>query len=74
MCVPLKYRGDMLGVIYLGNDSISGLFMETHPNPERALSDGPNSWPLSKMPALLKMLKDLDEIVKPKRGLSAEQL
>ena len=53
---------------------ISGLFMETHPNPERALSDGPNSWPLSKMPALLKMLKDLDEIVKPKRGLSTEQL
>lgn len=43
---------------------ISGLFMETHPNPEKALSDGPNSWPLNKMEELLKTLKKLDEIVK----------
>ncbi len=43
---------------------ISGLFMETHPNPEKALSDGPNSWPLDKMEALLKTLKKLDEVVK----------
>jgi len=43
---------------------ISGLFMETHPNPEKALSDGPNSWPLSKMKALLENLKRLDEITK----------
>lgn len=43
---------------------ISGLFMETHPNPDEALSDGPNSWPLAKMEKLLKTLKNLDEVVK----------
>ncbi|MES2142469.1 MAG: 3-deoxy-8-phosphooctulonate synthase [Pseudomonadota bacterium] len=43
---------------------ISGLFMETHPKPEEALSDGPNSWPLAKMEELLKTLKGLDELVK----------
>lgn len=43
---------------------ISGLFMETHPNPDNALSDGPNMWPLGKMKALLKTLKELDEVVK----------
>lgn len=43
---------------------ISGLFMETHPNPEKALSDGPNSWPLNKMAALLATLKQIDSTVK----------
>lgn len=43
---------------------ISGLFMETHPNPDKALSDGPNSWPLSQMEKLLTHLKKLDEITK----------
>lgn len=43
---------------------ISGLFMETHPDPDRAMSDGPNSFPLAKMPALLTMLQDLDRQVK----------
>jgi len=43
---------------------ISGVFMETHPNPDEALSDGPNAWPLDRMAALLEMLKDLDEVVK----------
>lgn len=43
---------------------ISGLFMETHPNPEKALSDGPNAWPLDKMEALLETLKALDQLVK----------
>jgi 2-dehydro-3-deoxyphosphooctonate aldolase (KDO 8-P synthase) len=43
---------------------IAGLFMETHPMPEKALSDGPNAWPLPKMAALLETLKALDEIVK----------
>ena len=43
---------------------ISGLFMETHPEPEKALSDGPNSWPLGKMEALLETLKGLDQLVK----------
>ncbi|BBB14941.1 2-dehydro-3-deoxyphosphooctonate aldolase [Candidatus Rickettsiella viridis] len=43
---------------------IAGLFMETHPNPEKALSDGPNAWPLGKMEALLETLKELDQLVK----------
>lgn len=43
---------------------VAGLFMETHPNPDKALSDGPNSWPLSKMAELLQTLKILDEAVK----------
>jgi 2-dehydro-3-deoxyphosphooctonate aldolase (KDO 8-P synthase) len=43
---------------------ISGLFMETHPVPEKALSDGPNSWPLGRMAELLETLKVLDEAVK----------
>jgi 2-dehydro-3-deoxyphosphooctonate aldolase (KDO 8-P synthase) len=38
--------------------------METHPDPEQALSDGPNSWPLEKMPALLETLLELDRVVK----------
>ncbi len=46
---------------------ISGLFMETHPNPAQALSDGPNAWPLGKMAELLETLKDLDNIVKKTR-------
>jgi 2-dehydro-3-deoxyphosphooctonate aldolase (KDO 8-P synthase) len=43
---------------------VAGLFMETHPDPDRALSDGPNSWPLGKMRALLEMLRSLDTTVK----------
>lgn len=43
---------------------IAGLFMETHPCPEKALSDGPNSWPLARMESLLKTLVDLDRLVK----------
>lgn len=43
---------------------IAGLFMETHPNPEKALSDGPNNWPLSEMKSLLAMLKGIDRVVK----------
>ena len=45
---------------------VAGVFMETHPEPERALSDGPNAWPLDRMPALLETLKDLDQVVKGK--------
>jgi len=45
---------------------ISGLFMETHPNPEAALSDGPNSWPLDQMKALLELLAGIDRLVKNK--------
>lgn len=43
---------------------ISGLFMETHPQPNEALSDGPNSWPLSRMQELLEVLLTLDQAVK----------
>ena len=43
---------------------ISGVFMETHPDPSKALSDGPNAWPLAKMEALLSTLKALDSRVK----------
>lgn len=43
---------------------ISGLFMETHPQPEKALSDGPNAWPLKHMKALLKTLTAIDALVK----------
>jgi len=43
---------------------ISGLFMETHPDPDKALSDGPNSWPLHKMEALLRTLQAVDSAVK----------
>ncbi|HUL19290.1 MAG TPA: 3-deoxy-8-phosphooctulonate synthase [Steroidobacteraceae bacterium] len=43
---------------------IAGLFMETHPRPEQALSDGPNAWPLERMDALLSTLVELDRTVK----------
>ena len=51
---------------------VAGLFMETHPNPEKALSDGPNAWPLKHMRALLETLQALDALIK-QRGF-AEQL
>jgi 2-dehydro-3-deoxyphosphooctonate aldolase (KDO 8-P synthase) len=43
---------------------VSGIFMETHPNPEKALSDGPNAWPLGRMKELLETLKAIDALVK----------
>ena len=52
---------------------VSGLFMETHPDPELALSDGPNAWPLSRMKDLLGTLKALDEVVK-RRGFAEQAL
>ena len=45
---------------------VSGVFMETHPNPKEALSDGPNAVPLREMANLLEILKELDQIVKSK--------
>ena len=50
---------------------VSGLFMETHPDPARALSDGPNAWPLHRMAQLLATLVELDAVVK--RAGFAEQ-
>ena len=43
---------------------VSGVFMETHPDPDKALSDGPNAWPLGKMEALLETLQELDAVTK----------
>ena len=43
---------------------IAGLFMETHPDPAKAMSDGPNAWPLARMKELLATLKELDGVVK----------
>jgi 2-dehydro-3-deoxyphosphooctonate aldolase (KDO 8-P synthase) len=51
---------------------VAGVFMETHPDPAKALSDGPNAWPLRHMRALLETLKAIDETVK--RGGFAETL
>lgn len=47
---------------------ISGLFMETHPEPDKAKSDGPNSWPLARIKELLEVLVEIDRIVK-QRGM-----
>ena len=52
---------------------VAGLFMETHPDPSKALSDGPNSWPLAKMKDLLQTLKSLDELVK-RSGFAEQKL
>ncbi|MGH8163235.1 MAG: 3-deoxy-8-phosphooctulonate synthase, partial [Rhodanobacteraceae bacterium] len=43
---------------------VSGIFMETHPDPDKALSDGPNAWPMGKMAGLLETLKELDDATK----------
>jgi 2-dehydro-3-deoxyphosphooctonate aldolase (KDO 8-P synthase) len=43
---------------------VAGLFMETHPDPAAALSDGPNAWPLDRMEELLRALVDIDRVVK----------
>ena len=51
---------------------VSGLFMETHPDPDKALSDGPNAWPLDKMRALLETLKAIDDCVKKTTFQEAE--
>lgn len=51
---------------------VSGLFMETHPDPANALSDGPNAWPLSKMKALLEVLQVIDERVKTAGFIESE--
>ena len=48
---------------------VAGVFMETHPDPAKALSDGPNAWPLGRMRELLSVLKDIDALVK-KRGFA----
>jgi 2-dehydro-3-deoxyphosphooctonate aldolase (KDO 8-P synthase) len=51
---------------------ISGIFMETHPDPDKALSDGPNAWPLGRMKELLKQLKEIDDLVKSRPFVELE--
>jgi 2-dehydro-3-deoxyphosphooctonate aldolase (KDO 8-P synthase) len=53
---------------------VAGLFMETHPDPEKALSDGPNSWPLDRMAELLEQLTALDRVAKSRPYLEDEWL
>jgi len=53
---------------------VSGLFMETHPDPSKALSDGPNAWPLDKMEGLLETLLELDLLVKSRPLAESELL
>ena len=52
------------------SSGIAGIFMETHPNPKEALSDGPNAVPLNQMNELLEILKELDSVVKSKNLFS----
>jgi 2-dehydro-3-deoxyphosphooctonate aldolase (KDO 8-P synthase) len=52
---------------------VAGVFMDTHPDPARALSDGPNAWPLDLMEPLLKILKSLDDLVKS-QGFAEQKL
>ena len=52
---------------------VAGVFMETHPNPEKALSDGPNAWPLPLMRELLETLQELDAVVK-RRGFAEDRV
>jgi len=50
---------------------ISGIFMETHPNPKLALSDGPNSWPLQQIATLLANLIAIDKLIKSNHAINA---
>ena len=53
---------------------IAGIFVETHPNPDEAKSDGPNSWPLQRMKALLEVLLEIDHVVKQRGRLMENSL
>jgi len=53
---------------------VAGVFMETHPEPAKALSDGPNAWPLAQMQELLETLSQLDAVVKSRGGLEGERM
>jgi 2-dehydro-3-deoxyphosphooctonate aldolase (KDO 8-P synthase) len=52
---------------------VAGVFMETHPDPAKALSDGPNAWPLPRMRELLETLREIDALVK-RRGFAEARL
>ena len=53
---------------------VAGLFMETHPDPDNALSDGPNSWPLDQLSPLLEQLLELDRVVKSRSYIEEDYL
>lgn len=53
---------------------VAGIFMETHPNPDKALSDGPNSWPLHQMEKLLATLKGIDELIKCQKQIKHQRM
>ncbi|NND65065.1 MAG: 3-deoxy-8-phosphooctulonate synthase [Gammaproteobacteria bacterium] len=53
---------------------VAGVFMETHPNPDQALSDGPNAWPLDQMESLLTTLKGIDQQVKTQQASPPSQV
>ena len=55
--IPLLMRGAVAA-------GVSGLFIETHPDPDRALSDGPNAWPLDDLDALIDTARAIDTMVK----------
>jgi 2-dehydro-3-deoxyphosphooctonate aldolase (KDO 8-P synthase) len=52
---------------------VAGVFMESHPDPAKALSDGPNAWPMARMKALLAVLKEIDTLVKAHGFLESAQ-
>ena len=58
---PEHRRAMARGAVAAG---VAGIFMETHPDPAKALSDGPNAWPLDRMASLLATLMELDRAVK----------
>jgi 2-dehydro-3-deoxyphosphooctonate aldolase (KDO 8-P synthase) len=53
---------------------VAGVFMETHPDPDNALSDGPNSWPLDQLSVLLEQLLELDRVVKSRTYIEEDYL
>ena len=65
--IPLLARAAMAS-------GIAGLFMETHPDPDKALSDGPNSWPLANMFELLRGLKQIDAVTKEVINIGCKEL
>ena len=74
---PGEYRLAVRGLgasfpFFIG-DGVAGVFAETHPNPDVALSDGPNAWPLGMMKELLETLKEIDALVK-QRGFIEHKL
>ena len=75
--IPETLPGIVVVAVKVGSGAVAtgvaGVFMETHPDPAKALSDGPNAWPLGRMRELLETLKDIDALVK-RRGFAEASL